>query len=145
MFASKQETFAPLRSRKGSNGLREWRVVLQIRKGGQGKVPCLTRSLDYSSRGPVVLRDSTDRELRPLLHRLLGPPWPQSALVLRPETTQQRKSSQNLPLSNHFQQTKWLCNFLKLLLRKYSYTMVRRPFSRPLTSCHFNLKLPSRI
>ena len=74
---------------------REWRVVLRIRRGGEGKVPCLTRCLDHSSRRPVVhVRDSADKELRPVLHRLLGPPWAQSALVLRPDGSHANAAAQ---------------------------------------------------
>lgn len=66
-----------------------------------------------------------------------APPPGASLASISARTPTGRKSSQYRRPSNHFQQAKWLCNFmLKLFLHKYLYTMVGRPFSRPLTSYH---------
>lgn len=85
------------------------RVYFETGRVGKKKVPCLTEGGTAPSWGLVVLRDSVDRELRPILHLLLGPPW----LNRHSDRTRHSSGSRTEARpSNHFQQAKWLCNFL---------------------------------
>ena len=92
---------------------------------------------------PVVhVRDSADRELRPVLHRLLGPPWPQSALELRPDGSRANTAAQAITFNK-------LSDYA-ILCSNYFYTNIYIRWLGDLSRAHllpitFYLKLPCRI